>query len=477
MFKSEEIILTTDLQQSIAADLAWNYRIVPRSMEDGEKVLFIDESQDIELIIDELNIVFGQGVELIRVEPERITKALNQYYRKSDTPQETVYASDDYDQEYLRKLILEAKSLGSSDIHVEIYKGSARVRMRIDGVLIDKYKLKKEEYAQLVSSIKVVSQGMHITEKRLPQDGRMRVEHDGESLDLRVSTIPTLEGEKCVLRLLASDASHLKLDDLGFSDIELSRYREGTSKPNGIVLISGPTGSGKTTTLYATLKELNQPTTNIMTVEDPIEYTLDGINQVQLNDTIGLTFAAALKSFLRQDPDIIMLGEIRDKQTAEMAIRAALTGHLVLSTVHTNSAWEIVSRLTDMGIPPFLLSSTLNLAIAQRLVRKLCTDCRKQEPFTASLLPTHLEAKVNCEYHYTPVGCDHCYYTGYKGRQAIYEIIPIDHELSEKIKSDNQLSGIDRILETKSIDTLRKNAIKTFEKGETSLEEIYQFLL
>jgi type IV pilus assembly protein PilB len=477
MFDTNEITITTDLQQSIAADLAWNYKIIPKSVDVDNYVLYIDDQQDVDLIVDELNIVFGHSVELIEVESSRITKALNQYYRKSDSAQESVYAADDYDQEYLRKLILEAKALGSSDIHVEIYKGSARIRMRIDGVLIDKYKIKREEYAQLVSSIKVISQGMHITEKRLPQDGRMRIEYENESLDLRVSTIPTLEGEKCVLRLLASDAGHLNLDDLGFSEIELKRYREGTSKPNGIILISGPTGSGKTTTLYATLKELNKVKTNIMTVEDPIEYTLDGINQVQLNDRIGLTFSAALKSFLRQDPDIIMLGEIRDKETAEMAIRAALTGHLVLSTVHTNSAWEIVSRLTDMGIPPFLLSSTLNLAIAQRLLRTLCSNCKKEEAFNTSLLPTHSDVKVNCKSHYTPVGCDSCYYTGYKGRQAIYEIIPVDHELSEKIKSDNQLSGIEDLLNAKEIDMLKHNALKVFEAGDTSLEEIYQFLI
>jgi len=477
MFDTDEITITTDLQQSIAADLAWNYRIIPKLIDGDRYVLYIDNQQDVDLIVDELNIVFGRSVQLVEVDGARITKALNQYYRKSDSGQESVYAADDYDQEYLRKLILEAKSLGSSDIHVEIYKGSARIRMRIDGVLIDKYKIKQEEYAQLVSSIKVISQGMHITEKRLPQDGRMRIENGEESLDLRVSTIPTLEGEKCVMRLLASDASHLSLDDLGFSQIELNRYREGTSKPNGIILISGPTGSGKTTTLYATLKELNKVKTNIMTVEDPIEYTLDGINQVQLNDRIGLTFSAALKSFLRQDPDIIMLGEIRDKETAEMSIRAALTGHLVLSTVHTNSAWEIVSRLTDMGIPPFLLSSTLNLAIAQRLLRTLCTDCKKEEAFNSNMLPSHSNVKMNCKSHYTPVGCDNCYYTGYKGRQAIYEIIPIDKELSEKIKSENQLSGIEEMLSRKEIDMLKHNALKVFESGQTSMEEIYQFLL
>ncbi|MBL4706038.1 MAG: type II/IV secretion system protein [Flavobacteriales bacterium] len=477
MFGTDEITITTDLQQSIAADLAWNYRIIPKSIDGDQYVLYIDDKQDVDLIIDELNIVFGHSVQLEEVNGNKITKALNQYYRKSDSGQESVYAADDYDQEYLRKLILEAKALGSSDIHVEIYKGSARIRMRIDGILIDKYKIKKEEYAQLVSSIKVISQGMHITEKRLPQDGRMRIEYEDDSLDLRVSTIPTLEGEKCVMRLLASDASHLRLNDLGFSEIEVKRYREGTMKANGIVLISGPTGSGKTTTLYATLKELNQVKTNIMTVEDPIEYTLDGINQVQLNDRIGLTFSAALKSFLRQDPDIIMLGEIRDKETAEMAIRAALTGHLVLSTVHTNSAWEIVSRLTDMGIPPFLLASTLNLAIAQRLLRKLCNNCKKEEDFDRTLLPTNSTSEIKCKRHFLPIGCDDCYYTGYKGRQAIYEIIPIDHELSEKIKSDNQISGIERILNKKSVDMLKDNAIKVFEAGNTSLEEIYQFLL
>lgn len=477
MISTENIDLTADLQQSISGELAWNYKIVPKRIDADKLTFYIAHGTNLNGLADELGIVFGKAIEFEEIEERFVTRALNQYYRTSDQQQETVYALDEYNQEYLKKLVLEARALGSSDIHIEIYKETARIRMRVDGVLIDKYKLKKEEYAQLISSVKVISQGMHITEKRLPQDGRMRIVSDNEYIDLRVSTIPTLEGEKCVMRLLSSDASHLYLDDLGFSELELQRYRSGASKPNGIILISGPTGSGKTTTLYATLKELNKVKTNIMTVEDPIEYTLDGINQVQLNDQIGLTFSAALKSFLRQDPDIIMLGEIRDKETAEMAIRAALTGHLVLSTVHTNSAWEIVSRLTDMGVQPFLLASTLNLAIAQRLLRKLCPHCKSEHTLDQHEIPSRSSGLIQTNIQYKPEGCDHCFYTGYKGRQAIYEIIPIDVEMSDKIKSENQLSGINEMLKKKNIANLRDNAIEVFEKGDTSLEEIYPFLI
>src|SRR5690606_16390653 len=252
---------------------------------------------------------------------------------------------------------------------------------------------------------------------------------DGQyKFDIRVSILPTLHGEKVVLRLLNNDATNISLEGLGLGERDLSNYLEGVQRPSGMVLISGPTGSGKTTTLYATLKLLNEEKRNIVTVEDPIEYTLEGINQVQLKEDIGLTFTAALRSFLRQDPDVIMLGEIRDGETAQMAIRAALTGHLVLSTIHTNSAWGTISRLIDMGVPPFLLSNTINCSVAQRLVRKLCGDCKISAPVSVADLPLQYNAANAPAEHQIAVGCEKCHYTGYKGRQAIYEIIPIDHD-------------------------------------------------
>jgi type IV pilus assembly protein PilB len=254
----------------------------------------------------------------------------------------------------------------------------------------------------------------------------------------------------------------------------LENYLHGVKRPNGIVLISGPTGSGKTTTLYATLKLLNKETRNIMTIEDPIEYTLDGINQVQLKESIGLTFAAALRTFLRQDPDIIMIGEIRDTETANMAIRAALTGHLVLSTIHTNSAWGTVSRLIDMQIPEFLVANTLNTTAAQRLIRMLCPYCKHQQKFSDDLYPKQFKPYAKVSEHYIAQGCEHCYYTGYKGRKAVYEIIPVDRELALEIRNGNMY--IQDKLKDRGIQTLGENAFALFKDGLTSLEEIYPLL-
>jgi type IV pilus assembly protein PilB len=256
---------------------------------------------------------------------------------------------------------------------------------------------------------------------------------------------------------------------------ELKVYLENIKKPNGIVLISGPTGSGKTTTLYATLKALNNPNTNILTVEDPIEYTIDGITQVQLKESIGLDFASTLRTFLRQDPDIIMVGEIRDVATANMAIRAALTGHLVLSTIHTNSAWATVSRLIDMGVPSFLIANTLNLSVAQRLIRKLCSHCKFESPVSTEIFPSEFIIPSDLKNHYEAAGCEHCYHTGFSGRKAIYEILPIDKTLMGCIKN-NQLA-IDDYLITNKRQTLQSNAIAMIREGVTSVEEVFSLLM
>ncbi len=288
-----------------------------------------------------------------------------------------------------------------------------------------------------------------------------------------VSSLPTLHGEKLVLRILSKDTGALDLEALGFTEKELKRYKEGIRNPNGIILISGPTGSGKTTTLYATLKHLNNEESNILTVEDPIEYTLEGINQVQLKESIGLDFSSTLRTFLRQDPDIVMVGEIRDVKTANMAIRAALTGHLVLSTIHTNSAWATISRLIDMGVPSFLIASTLNISVAQRLVRKLC-DCKQEAEIDGSLFPENFVVPKNMKSHYVAVGCNQCHHTGYEGRKAIYEILPITQDLMLPIK-ENHLE-IDTYLNENKIDTLKQNAIQLVQEGTTSIEEVYSLL-
>lgn len=276
------------------------------------------------------------------------------------------------------------------------------------------------------------------------------------------------------MRLLSSDIGNIKLKQLGFEVEQLEDYLEAIKRPNGIVLISGPTGSGKTTTLYATMDLLNQIKRNITTIEDPIEYTLDGINQVQLKEAIGLDFATAMRTFLRQDPNVIMVGEVRDKATAEMAIRASLVGRLVLSTIHTNSAWGIIPRLVDMGIPAYLLADTLNTAVAQRLVRLLCPHCKTQTPLALSCYPRHYKPPVHLDYHYTANGCDHCFYTGYKGRSAVYEVIPIDEALATFIKQET--FNVRDHLRAKGIRSLSDNAFTLFQQGLTSVEEIYPIL-
>ena len=270
------------------------------------------------------------------------------------------------------------------------------------------------------------------------------------------------------------DSDALDLNGLGFTEKELKIYTEGMRNPNGIILISGPTGSGKTTTLYATLKQLNDDQTNILTVEDPIEYTLEGINQVQLKENIGLDFPNTLRTFLRQDPDIIMVGEIRDINTANMAIRAALTGHLVLSTIHTNSAWATVSRLIDMGVPSFLIASTLKLSVAQRLVRVLCNNCKVEIPIDISKFPKNFSMPNDLIAQHHAIGCNSCHHTGYKGRKAIYEILPINSELSLPIKNNNL--EITDYIERNKIDTLKTNAIQMIKNGTTSVEEVYTLL-
>jgi len=343
----------------------------------------------------------------------------------------------------------------------------------LDGKLKTYFVISNQEYPVIVNKLKIKA-GLDISEKRLPQDGRITMKMSLNEFDIRVSSLPTLHGEKMVLRILSKDANSINLEELGFTKKELKAYKETIKKPNGIALISGPTGSGKTTTLYATLKLLNQESTNILTIEDPIEYTLEGINQVQLKENIGLDFVSTLRTFLRQDPDVIMVGEIRDAKTANMAIRAALTGHLVLSTIHTNSAWATISRLIDMGIPAFLIASTLNVSVAQRLVRKLCVQCKEEEPISKDIFPLSFKIPKNVSMHYQAKGCNYCHHTGYSGRKAIYEIIPINKELIQHIKQ-NDLE-IDQYLIENNINTLKSNAIDLVREGVTSVEEVYALL-
>jgi len=374
-------------------------------------------------------------------------------------------------------LLVDALRRGASDIHVEPYEKELRIRFRIDGVLYDVMHPPLKMRDALISRIKIMSK-LDISEKRLPQDGRIkiRVKVDSRSreLDFRVSTLPTLFGEKVVLRLLDKEKLMLDMTNLGFEPDSLVKFQRNIAKPYGMVLVTGPTGSGKTNTLYSALQSLNPVDTNIMTAEDPVEFNLPGINQVQMKEQIGLNFAAALRSFLRQDPNIVLVGEIRDFETAEIAIKAALTGHLVLSTLHTNDAPSTISRLMNMGIEPFLVATSVNLIQAQRLIRRICKDCKKEHPTPhEALMEIGFSAEeVKTLRTYKGRGCPSCNETGYKGRIGLYEVMEITDEIRELI-----LIGASALeLRKKSIEdgmiSLRESGLQKIRNGVTTIEEV-----
>jgi type IV pilus assembly protein PilB len=370
-------------------------------------------------------------------------------------------------------LMTEAVRRTASDIHMEPYEKSFRIRFRIDGVLHEIMSPSFRLKAAIISRIKIMAK-LDITERRRSQDGRIKIKVGDRSLDLRVSVIPTLYGEKVVMRILDKTALALDLSVLGFSEDALKRFLEALAKPYGILLVTGPTGSGKTTTLYSALSRLNTPDKHLLTVEDPVEYNLRGINQVQVNEEIGLTFSSALRSFLRQAPNVLMVGEIRDVETMEIAIRAALTGHLVLSTIHTNDAPTTVSRLIDMGAPPFLVSSSLALIQAQRLVRRICKKCRAPVSYSLSLLeemgvsPKEVEGIT----FYKGRGCQECNSTGYRGRVGLYEVMLITPEIREMILQGTSSDDLRLKAVEQGMKTLRMDAVDKIKQGITTVEEM-----
>ncbi|ACI21294.1 MULTISPECIES: type IV-A pilus assembly ATPase PilB [Thermodesulfovibrio] len=371
------------------------------------------------------------------------------------------------------KIIIDALKMRASDIHIEPYEKGVNVRYRIDGVLHNSLNLPLQIKSSLITRFKIMAH-LDISERRLPQDGRIKLKISGKEVDFRVSTLPIIYGEKVVLRVLEKSSLQLDLTKLGFEEISLKFFSEALAKPYGMILVTGPTGSGKTTTLYSALMKLNKPGVNIMTVEDPVEYSFPGINQVQVKEDIGLTFASALRAFLRQDPDIIMVGEIRDFETAEIAVKAALTGHLVLSTLHTNDAASTITRLINMGIEPFLISSSLILIIAQRLVRKLCSHCKKEEKYSKENLikigfPEDLTEQIKI---YSPQGCPECNNTGYSGRIALYEVMPIKEEIKELILTGAPATEIKKEAVKLGMITLRQSGINKIIQGITSVDEV-----
>ncbi|MDI6625047.1 MAG: type II secretion system ATPase GspE [Brevundimonas sp.] len=364
-------------------------------------------------------------------------------------------------------IIAEAVRAGASDIHLEPFETALTVRMRVDGVLREALSLNPRITPLLVSRIKVMAR-LDIAEKRVPQDGRIPLALGGKTLDVRVSTLPSRAGERVVLRILDKDQAELKLDQLGMTGETMDAFRAALREPNGIILVTGPTGSGKTTSLYAGLSLLNDSTRNILTVEDPVEYAIGGVGQTQVNTKVGMTFAAGLRAILRQDPDVVMVGEIRDVETAQIAVQASLTGHLVLSTVHTNDAAGAITRLRDMGVEPFLLASTLRLIVAQRLVRRLCPACRRSEPAdraTARLIGVKAGQPV-----WRAHGCDRCRQTGYVGRVGLYEVIPVDDRVRRLIAAEADEEAINAVA-FERMDTLTQRARAFVLSGLTSVEE------
>jgi general secretion pathway protein E len=367
----------------------------------------------------------------------------------------------------LNAIMAEAIRTGASDIHIEPFESQLRIRFRIDGQLKTVLTPQVELADMLTSRIKVLAR-LDIAEKRLPQDGRIATKLGGRAVDLRISTIPSSFGERVVMRLLDKSAGRLNLIDLGLPEEQLSSIQQMLKKPHGILLVTGPTGSGKTTTLYAALSRLNSNYRNIMTVEDPVEYNIEGINQTQVNAKAEMTFSKGLRAILRQDPDVVMIGEIRDIETAEIAVQASLTGHLVLSTLHTNTAIGAISRLRDMGVEPFLLSSSLLGVMAQRLVRKICQECKE------SLVADEKECEVlgvDSTMIYHAEGCNKCSFTGYKGRIGVYELVEIDDVLRKMIHSDaSELEMAEH--SHKKVTSIQKSGIQLVLDGKTSLEEL-----
>ncbi len=466
--------IPTEIIQLLSAAEAAEYRLLPCSRNNNIVRFYGAQRHDYTQAAEELETLYGWQIEIEPIPDEELQRLLLQYYRPG-TSGSTVTAGRTAEirqgRQFLFALIGEALRDNASDIHFEPYETRCRIRLRIDGKLAERYVVEKAQYAPLVNQIKILA-NLDISEKRLPQDGRIGYDRDGAKFDVRVSTLPTIYGEKVVLRLLTRRVELLELKNLGFSDRQYEDYCRAIAHPFGMVLICGPTGSGKSTTLYATLRRLNRLTDNILTIEDPIEYTLEGVNQVQLKEEIGLTFTAALRTFLRQDPDIIMLGEIRDGATAEMAVRSSLTGHLLFSTIHTNTAWGAVARLSDMGVHSYLVADTLVMTVAQRLVRLLCPHCKREVPATDEV--RHLISNRSIASYCIPVGCEHCFYTGYAGRRAIYEVIPMDEAMSAAARM--QQADITPLLNERGIPSLKDAVIELFCCGATSLDETIPLL-
>jgi len=482
----------------IPEDVATKHQVLPVNRAGSTLIIATADPSNI-FAIDDIKFLTGYNVEVVVAAQDALKEAIDRYYDQTssledvigdfdDTDFEVIADADDVDISELAResedapvvklvnlILTDAIKKLASDIHIEPYEKEFRVRYRIDGVLYEVMKPPLKLRNAITSRVKIMSE-LDIAERRLPQDGRIKLKMGrGKEMDYRVSVLPTLFGEKVVLRLLDKSTLQLDMTKLGFQSEQLAVFKNCIHQPYGMVLVTGPTGSGKTTTLYSALTELNKTSENLSTAEDPVEFNLPGINQVQMHEDIGLNFAASLRSFLRQDPDIIMVGEIRDFETAEIAVKAALTGHMVLSTLHTNDAPSSVNRLLNMGIEPFLVASSVNCIVAQRLARRVCEECR--EPDAEATADAMLRAGMAEEEarQYKPSkgrGCSRCADTGYKGRIALYEVMELTEELREFVLNGASAAELKREAIRGGMTTLRRSALNKFHEGITTLSEV-----
>jgi len=489
--------ISPDVVKLVPEDLVHKYHLMPVNRVGSTLIVAVEDPSNM-FAVDDIKFMTGYNVEVVVASASSIKKAVDKYYDSSATlldvmsnfdmdDLEVVHESDSVNVADLEKavddapvvklvnlILSDAIKKGASDIHIEPYEKLFRVRYRVDGMMYEEMKPPMKLRNAILSRVKIMA-SLDIAERRVPQDGRIKLKLSKDrDMDFRVSVLPTLFGEKIVLRLL--DKSNLQLDmtKLGFEAGALANFKEAIHKPYGMVLVTGPTGSGKTTTLYSALAELNTIDTNISTAEDPVEFNLAGINQVQMHEEIGLNFAAALRSFLRQDPDIIMVGEIRDFETAEIGIKAALTGHLVLSTLHTNDAPSTINRLLNMGVEPFLVASATNLIVAQRLARRICENCKEpiDVPAQALLDIGVPEAVIGSFPCYKGTGCAQCSDTGYKGRIALYEVLPISDPIKDLILNGASSMEIKQLAIAEGMKSLRMSGITKLMEGVTTVAEV-----
>jgi type IV pilus assembly protein PilB len=473
----------------IPVALSRRHRVLGIALDDEEIVVAVSDPGDI-LAIDDVRAATGLTVRPVVVARDELNKAIDRFQR-SENDLDDVAASLSADEvptlntldsvnedapivRYANALIEQAIDNRASDLHIEPTESDLRIRYRIDGVLHEIDTVPRAVQSALISRLKIMA-NVDITERRVPQNGRITVELGGRSVDLRVATLPTVWGEKIVLRVLDTGGIDLDLKRLGFTDDNYARFSSSFRKPHGMLLVTGPTGSGKSTTLYATLAEISSPEVNIITVEDPVEYRVTGVNQVQVNHKAGLTFAAVLPAILRSDPDILLIGEIRDRVTAQLAVEAALTGHLVLSTLHTNDAPSAVTRLVEMGIEPFLVGSSIDCVMAQRLARRLCQWCREAYPptrteLTGSRWPYEvIDAPIQL---WRPVGCRSCSNTGYRGRIALHEVMEVTEEIERLTVERASAHEVQRVAISEGMEMLRVDGLRKALAGETSLAEV-----